>query len=334
MSKQVDRQLIIKYFNDNCSQEERALVEQFLNLLESEDLLNEILSERSLSDWTEFKQDNARNEKLPRWRNSIRQKIGVPYTIARVQKKPFFLRYAAVWIALALGFGSYGILHFKKNHLEAVAYFENVNPNGRHSVITLPDSSVIYLGAGSKLKYPDRFVGRTREISLSGEAFFEITKNPKRPFIIHTGNITTKVLGTSFKIEAFKNHPFAVEVATGKVRVDQHLGNHQIKSLAVLTPGQKITWSNGIAEIGHVAIEDVRMWKDARLAFNDKTLREIADELERWYNFKITFNNHIKSKERMTVTLNASVSVDKIFNVLGAAGNFKYDIEGKTITIK
>ena len=334
MSKQVDRGLIVKYLNNACSPQERILVEQFLQQPESEELLNEILTERSLQDWAQFRQDDTRSEKLPSWLQSIHQRIDESSFSPEIPaSKPFYLRYAAVWIAFMMIAGAYSIWQYKKNQAEAVSYFVSNNPNGKRSVITLSDSSVIYLGAGSKLNYPDKFVGDTREVSLSGEAFFEITKNPQKPFIIHTGNITTKVLGTSFKIEAFKKLPLSVEVATGKVRVDQHLANHSIRSLAILTPGQKVIWNNDRAEIGEVAVDAVRMWKDSKLAFNNQSLRDIADELERWYNLKIVFKDHVKAEERMTVTLNAGVSADKIFNVLANAAKFKYTIKNNLVTI-
>jgi transmembrane sensor len=332
MSEKVNRELIVKYLNNTCSADERLLVERFLQLPESEILLNEILAEQSLQDWKTFTTDNTKSEKLPLWQEAIHQKISRKQQIRSI-KKPFVLRYAAIWLTFIIGFGGYGVWRLKKNQPQTVAYFENINPNGRRSIITLPDSSVIYLGAGSKLKYPNKFAGNTREVSLTGEAFFEITKNPKKPFIIHTGDITTKVLGTSFKIEAFKAHPLSVAVATGKVRVDQHLGNHQVRSLAVLTPGQKVTWNAGKAETGQVDIADVKMWKEARLAFNDQSLRVIADELERWYDVKITFNSTEKSAERMTVTLDANTRADKTLKVLADAGKFKYHVKNNLITI-
>lgn len=337
MSKKIDKQLIEKYLDDNCSPEERDAVLRFLQRPESEILLNEILEARSANDWQLFQDDNATSSKHQHWQNSINERIHPPSSRFRstTAGKPFFMRYAAVWITLiSVAVGIYGLRYFNENKPQVtIAYQEASNPYGQRSRLILSDSTVIYLGAGSRIRYPEHFTGDTREISLSGEAFFDVTKNPKKPFIIHTGNIQTTVLGTSFKIEAFKDHPIAVEVVTGKVRVDHFKQNH-ILSLAVLTPGQTVTWDKGKAAIGQVVIDEVNLWKDAKLVFNDSSLAEIAEELQRFYNLDIRFKNTAKSKERMTVTLDASVSADKLLNVLAAAGHFNYKIKNGQVIIR
>src|SRR6202000_336004 len=99
------------------------------------------------------------------------------------------------------------------------------NPRGQRSVVRLSDSTIVYLGPDSKINFPGRFNGKTRELNLEGEAFFQVKKDHQHPFIIHTGDVSTTVLGTSFKITAFKGEPLTVSVATGKVRVDEKQKN-------------------------------------------------------------------------------------------------------------
>ena len=184
----------------------------------------------------------------------------------------------------------------------------------------------------ASLIYPSRFIGNTREIDLQGEAFFEVAKNPKKPFIIHTGEIRTLVVGTSFRINAFKDKPFLVEVATGKVRMERQRANHRT-SLAVLTPGQSMTWKNNHAILGQINADDVTEWKNGRLVFNGSTLKEMASVFERWYNVKVIFKHQAKAEEHITITLTANVPLSEIMEVLARTSRFQYKIRGREVII-
>lgn len=336
MPGQPDRELIEKFLTGRCSPAEEELVRLFLRKPESEALLDEVLSDRASHDLKMFQQDDPLPPRHRDWKKTIEEKISNKPSAARgtIQKKFFTMKSAAIWITVMLaGLSAYTVNHFRTTNEKPAAFVERMNPRGQRSMILLSDSSVVYLGADSRLRYPERFSSDSREIFLSGEAFFEVTKNPKRPFIIHTGNVQTKVLGTSFKIEAFNSQPLMVQVATGKVRVDQIDGKHQ-KSLAVLMPGETVLLDHGKVENGNMDPEEVRDLKVSRLTFNDKSLLEIAEVLRRWYNVKITFKTTGKAKERMTLTLDASVSIDKILNVLASAGHFKYEMKNGEIMIR
>lgn len=335
MSKQVNQELLEKFLMGKCSPEEQELVNIFLKKPESEELLNKILSENEAKDFAAFSNDQTVHPKHGDWKNSIQERMGYKPTLYRRKLTGSFqLRQAAIWIVMILaGVGIYAISYLGNAKKDKLVFVERNNPNGQRSKIILSDSSVVYLGAGSRLKYPETFAGETREIYLYGEAFFEVKKNPQRPFMIHTGQIQTKVLGTSFKIEAFKNQPLVVGVATGKVRVD-HINGEFSKSLAVLIPGQKMVLDHGKVTNLMVNLEEVKDLKEARLTFNDASLIEISKVLQRWYNVRVTFKKQAKSRERMTLTLDASVSIDKVLNVLAAAGHFNYTIKNKEIIIR
>lgn len=335
MSKRVNQKLLERFLMGKCSPEEQDLVNIFLKKTESEELLNKILSENEAKDFATFSNDQTVHPKHRDWKNSIQERMGYKLTPHKRKLTGFFqLRQAAIWIVMILaGVGIYAVSYLGSAQKDKVVFVERNNPNGQRSKIILSDSSVVYLGAGSSLKYPETFAGETREIYLDGEAFFEVKKNLKRPFMIHTGSVRTKVLGTSFKIEAFKNQPLIVGVATGKVRVD-HINGEFSKSLAVLIPGQKMVLDHGKVTNLIVNLEEVKGLKEARLTFNDASLNEISKVLQRWYNVRVIFKKQAKSRERMTLTLDASVSVDKILNVLAAAGHFNYTIKNKEIVIR
>ncbi|SDF55708.1 FecR family protein [Mucilaginibacter pineti] len=334
-----NKHLIRKYINKNCTPQEMEELQKLMSLPEVQHLFEEVLSET----WTSLEPENDIDQPhLDLQLNKFYNKLNNQEIDSQRQGKSAFIRvlyqrrylsYAAIWAVFVIGFFTYRFWSSSKPVAEPrVAMREMVNPYGRRSKIILPDSSEVFLGAGSKLTVPEVFTGNLREISLQGEAFFQVTKNPKKPFIIHTGTVQTKVLGTSFKIEAFKGQPLVVAVVTGKVRVDNYTGKSH-SSLAVLTPGQKVTYNHGQAFAGKAVIDDVRSWKDGRQVFNDQTLKNITDVLERWYNVHVQYQNSKKSGERISVILQADRPFNNIMNVLSATGHFKYAVKGNTVII-
>lgn len=341
-SENKEKDLIRKYINKQCTAEELQELEKLMLRPGIQHLFDEVLDERfiALTPQTDTEQTHL-DELLGKFNNKLNRvhapvnltqpAEAIPASVFKIKK---YLPYAAIWALVVSGFFAYRFVSVKNGAaIQKVAMREMVNPYGQRSKIILPDSSEVFLGAGSKLTIPEKFTGNLREISLQGEAFFQVTKNPKRPFIIHTGTVQTRVLGTSFKIEAFKNKPLTVSVVTGKVRVDDYAGNIHT-SLAVLTPGQKVTYDNGQAIAGKAIIDDTKAWKDGRQVFSGQALAEITDVLERWYNVKVEYKTAKKAEEKISVILNADKPLDNIMKVLSATGHFKYAINGKLITIR
>lgn len=338
MNSKVDKDLIRKYLSGFCNEEELIQIKEYLKQPNAQQLFDEVWDER-WADQIKADVNAAAPQQMERWKKIINQKINdtTPVeeeTVIPFYKKRGFWQYAAMWTAIIVAVGLWTIDFKKTKAPEALAYIEKYNPNGRRTIITLPDSSQVFLGAGSKLRYAAKFTGNTRELSLEGEAFFDVKKNPKKPFIIHTGIITTQVLGTSFKVEAFLNKPLSVSVSTGKVRVDRHQ-DHKTESLAILTPGQTVTWNEKDHQktLGTAVVEDISGWKDGRLIFDETRLSEITNILERWYDVKINFKHKKTANQLMKINLTANVPINKLMKILSISGQFKYHIEGKDITI-
>jgi len=335
-----NKTLIRKYLNHNCTPEEMKEVKRLMLVPGTQQVFDELLSES----WTGLEAEQNTDqphlqEKLQQFYQKLEGEEAQRFhqqeeeNIVRVIKHRTYLRYAAVLVVIFLGLGTYGILQYKKTPVaEQIAMREVQNPRGQRSRIVLPDSSAVYLGAGSRITFPEQFDANSREIALEGEAFFEVTKDPKKPFIVHTGKVQTRVLGTSFKIDAFKNRPLTVAVATGKVRVDEFI-NETSKSMAILSPGQKVTYDEGIIKTTSTEIDEISGWKAARLVFHNQSLKEITTELERWYNVKISFDKKGKAKEKISVVLQADVPLNKIMKILAATGHFKYHITSRNVSI-
>jgi transmembrane sensor len=331
----VNKELLKRYFQNACSPEELEEVNYFLSRPESGKIIQEVLDE----EWATFETPKLDEKELDNYRKRFlaerNEKLN-PKKVRPLWRKQW-LKYAAIFL-LATGFGFYSILRNHNSQTNKVVFWESKNPNGQRSVVTLPDSTIVYLGAGSKIKFPESFTGSTREIALEGEAFFQVKKDHKHPFIIHTGSIQTKVLGTSFKIEAFKGQLFTVSVATGKVRVDQNitLPTKHLNSLAVLIPGQKVTY-NAItdkASVSSVSIDDLQQWKMGNLIFDKERMDEVAAILERYYDVRIQISSKEINAYRINTFFKANESVDKVLRILSATANFNYNIQGKQITIK
>ncbi len=339
MSLENQKALIKKYLDGQCSPEELKQVRAILKKDDAQQLFDQIWDE----EWAyqiNPRQNNATSQQQQRWKQMLDQRIFEDASVPTPQIKPFyqrnqFWRYAAVWLVLILGVAFWQVSSKKETTVEQTfAFTEMQNPKGQRTQIILPDSSIVYLGAMSKIRFAKKFASNIREVALEGEAFFEVTKNPKKPFIIHTGNISTQVLGTSFKIDAFAGQPIKVLVSTGKVRVDRHI-NHQIQPIAMLLPGEMVTWNENTAKkvLANVDVTEVTGWKDGKLHFDETKLADIAKILERWYNVNIEIANPTLAKRLIKVNLTTNISIVKIMNILSVAGDFHYQINGKEIHI-
>lgn len=198
-----------------------------------------------------------------------------------------------------LGGGAYEVYRsgFFEEEKKEVKWLTMTAQRGQKSVVTLSDGTIIRLNSESSVSYPEMFAPDKREIILTGEAFFEVAKNPKRPFIVHTGNLTTKVLGTSFNIQAFPNEKISVTVATGRVEVTAaNPAAHEAgdpEANVILTPNLQAVYDPSQQSIttSEVDIEKYLAWKNGVLKFEDASLEELSATLERWYDVKINFDN-------------------------------------------
>jgi transmembrane sensor len=229
---------------------------------------------------------------------------------------------AAVAAVLAIFFSAYlewpamqGLLH--RQHLTAL----NV-PSNQKKQITLADGSKIWVNGGSELKYPETFYGKTREVYLSGEAYFDIQHDASRPFIIHTGKVVTTVLGTAFNIKEDKTlHTVVVTVTRGKVSVAN--GN---QLLGTITPNQQISFNviNNQHIQKDVDVKQATAWQESELHFEDITFGDAAVELQQKFKVKITFNNDKLKNCRFTGTALEGENLDKILKVICAFNNATY----------
>lgn len=176
--------------------------------------------------------------------------------------------------------------------------------------LILSDGTQVWLNAASELTYPTSFDGKSREVYLKGEAFFDVKHAEKIPFLIHTGNVVTTVLGTAFNIRAYPDQQdIRVEVKRGKVQVSK-----ADKVMATLTQGQAVQVAavkQEEAEVKNVKEAEVAEWTEGKLHYHDQSLKEILQDLERHFNAEIVVENEGLLKEQLNTTLNKNAGLQK-----------------------
>ena len=200
---------------------------------------------------------------------------------------------ASIIVIISLSIFFLPVARKQSSHSQLASLEKKQNSKGIKSTIQLADGSKIWLNADSKIQYPEVFEGDTREVYLNGEAFFEVAKNPAKPFIIHLANGTVRVLGTSFNIRAYDNEKSVeTSVATGKVAFIPRYKNVTKKVDTIfLTPNKKLSYvftAEKIEVAPTVAVND-KAWTEGKMIFKAMRLQEIATELERNFAKKVVF---------------------------------------------
>ncbi|WP_020528899.1 FecR family protein [Flexithrix dorotheae] len=210
---------------------------------------------------------------------------------------------------------------------------ERIIPPGKKGSFTLSDGSFIHMNADSRLSFPQQFKGENREVSMTGEAYFDIERDENRPFIINTNHIKIKVLGTSFNVKAYNGEDeVSVTVESGRVLVSEIAENPQQYELTVK---QKIiynTTTNTFRVITDDALADLD-WRKGILKFNQTSFKEIEKTLERWYGVEfIVEDPSIYQKKVRGVHHNESLKA--VLESLEFAFGIKYEIKDKTVKLK
>ncbi len=202
--------------------------------------------------------------------------------------------------------------------------------SGEKMTVTLPDSTVVKLNAESKLTLDP---ANPREVSLEGEAFFEVARDSLYPFRIHTGELVTTVLGTSFNVNAFSaDSGITVSVLTGQVQVSQ--AQAQSKTAINLLPGEQARYTRADTRLAKVnyAYADVFSWKDGRLYFDNASFAEVVRTLERWYG--VAFEVQRTDIENGFSGSYTDQSLESVLNGMSFVLQFEYQIQGKKIIIR
>lgn len=326
--------LFDKHLQRLCSRQE---LEELVNLLQ-QDNAGTALAGRMQGLWEEIK---ASDIPYPvDWNKMydtvIRSEERLP--AIRTKRKLSWLRIAAAMMIIFSGSALYWHLNNKSGNVDSsqaatadvVKAGDSVRVNKRQ-IIHLPDGSTVILNADSRLDYPSAFSGKTREIFLSGEAYFDIKHDSKKPFLVHTGKIVTKVLGTAFDIKAYPgDESIRVTVTRGKVQV-----LNENKSLGLITANQQISFSRKTQKYVEKSVDSKVFvaWKPEEIAFNDITMSEAAKRIEQRFGTTVEFINPAIRNCRVTATFSEDDMLEEILTVICGVTRSDFSIQNNKISI-
>ncbi|MDD4191215.1 MAG: FecR domain-containing protein [Mangrovibacterium sp.] len=184
---------------------------------------------------------------------------------------------------------------------------EVIAPVGSRTVVQLSDGSEVSLNYGSKIKYPRMFAGDRREITLSGEGYFQVAHNPEKPFVVKTGKLNIKALGTTFNVQSYPGDAIiSTTLVEGKVVLEKAVPGKTDQQIETLVPGQHVSYS---PESGRVVstmnnIDQYIAWKDGKLVFDNAPIQGVAERLERMFNVEIEVADAVKEFSYTVTFLN------------------------------
>ncbi len=215
--------------------------------------------------------------------------------------------------------------------LEKSAYVEKASLPGQKITTRLPDGTMVRLNSGSRLVVPEQFADDSREVELIGEAFFDVAKDPNRPFIITTEEFTIRVLGTTFNVSAYPDKKQKhVAVRTGLVNVKSGFN----KSVE-LSPDQMVNIGEGgaISEVSKVDEALVFGWIDQLLVFRDRSLTEVFEQIELWYGVELDFNDQLVPEKPITASFD-NPTLEEVLSNISKVYGFKYEIDENKVVVE
>ena len=294
----MNKEIFIKYFNNKCSDDE---FDEFVSWVD-EGKDNVELKKWSFSQWRSFKGESKDKDKqkYSALLDRIHHEINLNHrgysntkTLIIPNAAKWFSRAAAILIIPLLGVLFYltSDYHGLVNQYAdlPVETIEVVAPIGSQTIVQLNDGTKVSLNYGSSIKYPRVFHGDTREITLSGEGYFEVAHNPEKPFIVKTKGLDIRALGTVFNVKAYpEDNVVATTLVEGKVVIEKSLLENSREQVRELVPGQHLSYSINSGDIYlENEVEKYIGWKDGKLIFDNEPIRDIAEELERMFNVEI-----------------------------------------------
>lgn len=302
MTKQEFFDLLGKYEKGTCTEQEKIIFDDFYHEFDKQP--------GRWVDWDVSAKEQIRLDIYTK----MRQRAGVPVLHQKFRPTTGWRIAASIIILLSIGYLVFN--HFDRT--PDIQYLTRTTGRGQRTTVTLNDGSVVQLNSESSVTFPEKFEGKSRTVTLTGEAFFEVAKDPDKPFLIQSGDLTTTVLGTSFNIQAYpENDHMEVTVATGKVCVETssgHTGSNEDKDRSILTPNQQAFYNktSKTLEKRDVDLHQYAAWKEGVIVLNGVSLEEAAGILERWYHVEFNFENESVKH----YIINGEFRNDTIINIL------------------
>lgn len=324
-------EIILSILNGNATESEKKLFTAWIQKDEVNQDTFDYIKKHWLSNENDFEIINEDDVKDRIWTRA--------HKLGKKNSRKIFLvisRVAAV-IAFVLAF-SFLIKTFlfsptTEVHNATLKVIEKKNLAGAKSKIHLPDGSIVNLNAESSIKFTEGFKDTVRWVDLSGEAYFNVAKNPEKTFVVKSRDIITKAVGTAFNINAYtENATVEISLAEGKVEIKSTYRSRN-DQITYLEPGQSIKYKdNSPLEITSFNVEKVLGWKDGWILFENANYQTVTKKLERWFGVKIELDGiepewHLDGKYK-------DASLERIMEMISDSEKFEYQLLGDTLKIK
>lgn len=278
----------------------------------------------SLTYWDSLKTD-VDSETYPGL-HRVNERIG--HANKKVIKMPLrrrLSRVAAVLLPLFMIAGGYAYYQSAQNRMIEiyVAY-------GEEKHLFLPDSSEIWMNAGTTIRYPQKFNKDTRVVQLDGEAYFSVRRDESKPFVVNTQSLSVNVLGTKFNIKAYPDEKQVTATLTsGKIEVKVEEESHLLK------PNEQLSFhkETSVVNIVEIPSDETNAWLEGQLIFTNASMGEILKALERKFNVSIEDKTSIPATKIYTVKFLKNETVDEVLSILEDITNLTYQINGKQIIV-
>ena len=321
-----------KYLRAVCSEEEAR---ELLKILE-EPANDHLIKTAAFKAWNEISVTAKTDDSIKEILNDLHHRINIneqermkqPFLKVRLFK--FLYRAAAVLFIPLIIYSAY--LTFKvsarHNNNRDYAIMQTIRvPSGVRTDFVLPDGSHVWLNSGSVLRFPDAFKGKTREIELFGEGYFDIESDPKHPFIVNAGELKIEVKGTQFVVIDYPDDP-QIEVILETGAVSLFKGDYTDHNLlALIKPGEKITYNiaNKTSSISKVDVDKYTAWKEGLLIFRDDPISEVVKQLSRKFNVNVELSGPDIEEYIYTATFKNETLI-QILDLLKKSAPIKYSI--------
>ena len=204
-------------------------------------------------------------------------------------------------------------------------------PRGGEYTLVLADGSKVFLNAESSLKYPVLFSGDLRKVKLEGEAYFEVKRNPEKPFVVDIGGMQVNVLGTTFGIRAYADErEIRTTLVSGRVNVSAG------KQVYELKPSEQAVFDKQ-TEAVKVAAVDTELfvgWKDGRLVFDNCSLERILKDLGRWYSFEVFYATSAAKEIPFSLNIRKHEKFAQVLELMQSTGKIQFEINKNTVIVR
>ena len=274
-----------------------------------------------------------KDKAFEKFRNRVESQKEIQSTSRRGFSLSALWRYAAV-VAIIIAVGCISYWQGEVNVKDTFADISVEAPLGSKTKLYLPDGTLVWLNAGSRMTYSQGFGVDNRKVELEGEGYFEVKRNEKIPFFVKTKDLQLQVLGTKFNFRDYpEDHEVVVSLLEGKVGLNNLLREEKE---AVLSPDERavLNKANGLLTVESVTASNASQWTDGYLFFDEELLPDIAKELERSYNVKIHIaNDSLKTFRFYGNFVRREQNIQEVLEALASTEKMQYKIEERNITI-